>query len=93
MGLWDTIIGGLSNGNLLKGIGSVAGAWGSYETGKRSNKIAKEQLEFDRKQQAKADAKLEAAQAELDSALNNIYGQPKKKKKKDLSLAFESPAV
>lgn len=92
--MWGAIARGLksiaSSGELLKGVGAVANAWGSYDVGKRANKIAKEQLQYDRQRLAAQDRRRDKAQAELDIAVGDIYGQTKKKKNKkdDLSLAF-----
>ncbi len=101
MGFFDAIISGLSkagktvasNPELLKGVGAIANAWGSYEVGKKANKIALEQLAYDRARMAKENAAQEKAQAGLEGALSNIYGMPKKKKKDDLSNAWQVPVL
>ncbi|PID47326.1 MAG: hypothetical protein CR967_04625 [Proteobacteria bacterium] len=99
--MWGTIINGLStigsvasNPEFLEGVGTLAKAWGSYEVGRRANKIAKEQLAFDKEQLAKQNERQNQAQAELEGALESVYGTPKKKKKNnDLSLAYEASVL
>ncbi len=61
---------------------------------KESNKIAKEQLEYEKKKDKGVSDKQSQAQAELDGAMANVYGSKKKKAKKEtgsLSDAFANP--
>ncbi len=79
----------------IQGAGALASAWGTYEVGKESNKIAKEQLEYEKKKDKGVSDKQAQAQAELDGAMANVYGSKKKKATQEagsLSDAFENPS-
>lgn len=79
----------------IRGAGALASAWGSYKVGKESNKIAKEQLEYEKKKDKGVADKQAQAQAELDGAMANVYGSKKKKATQEvgsLSDAFENPS-
>jgi hypothetical protein len=81
-------------GSVLGGIGSLAGAWGSYNIGKKQNKLIEDQIGYGQKMDAITANKQGQAQAELDSGLANVYGTKKKKEDKvvgSLSDAFVSP--
>jgi len=83
-------------GSILGGIGSLAGAWGQYEVGKKQNKLIEDQIGYGQKMDAITANKQGQAQAELDSGLANVYGTKKKKEDKvagSLSDAFVSPVT
>jgi len=67
----------------LNGIGSLANAWGAYETGKERNKIAREALQYEKDQKAAADLRRETTQTGFDDAFNDVFTKKKKKKKDD----------
>lgn len=57
-------------GSTLKGIGSLAGAWGNYESGKAQNKMLKEQFDYAKKRDALVLAKLD----ERQDVINDAFG-------------------
>jgi hypothetical protein len=67
----------------LQGAGSLASAWGQYESNKKRNKILQQQLDYAKEQDALALAKQNKAQDNLDSAFSYSDLNPNKKKKKD----------
>jgi hypothetical protein len=88
MAIWDV-------GNILKGAGALAGAWGTYKAMSEQNDIAKEQLAYQKMLDKKASDNQLMAQTNLDDALLEVYNTEEKKKKKnkdnniDMSLAFD----
>jgi len=85
----------MASGSLwLQGIGSLAGAYGSYKVGKEQNKIERDKLKYEKAKDTITADKQAQAQAELDDAVANVYGTKKKKAKKttgSLSDAFTTP--
>ncbi len=112
MGFWESVAKGAGDvwdgtkeltkdvdwGNVAKGAGALAGAWGAYETGKEQNKILRENLAYEKSKDAITANKQSLAQNELNNALVDVYGkdeEDKKKKKKSadkLTDAFVAPA-
>ena len=41
--------------NLLKGVGSLAGAWATYKTGSEANKITRDNLDYQKELNTKAE--------------------------------------
>jgi hypothetical protein len=74
---WDAKDTGLA----MQGFGSLASAWGSYETDKQRNKLLKEQLDYEKSKDALANERLNMAQSELDDAFmdSDLFGKKKKK--------------
>lgn len=66
--MWESIVGTAGLGSALQGIGSLAGAWGQYESGKESNKLKKQQLEYEKSKDVLANSKLDAQQKSWDDA-------------------------
>ncbi len=86
----------MSLGLVLKGVGALASAYGSYKVGKESNKIAKEQMAYEKRKDKNVSDRQAQAQAELDGAMYSVYGAKKKKAKKEkdsLSTAFDTETV
>lgn len=83
-GMFDNWTAG-NTGQLLQGIGAVAGAWGSYESDKKRNKLLDKQFAYEQEKDANAQAKLDKAQLSLDSAFDSslFSGVNKKKKNAD----------
>lgn len=79
--------------DLLKGAGSLAGAWATYKTGSEANKITRDNLDYQKELNTKAEEKNTMAQNNLDSAIDDVYNNDKKKKKDDLSLAYGTPTT
>lgn len=80
-------------GTILQGVGALAGAWGSYEVGKKKNALMEEQLAYEKKKDQQVSDRQAQAQAELDGAMYNVYGTAKKKAKKEddsLSSAYDT---
>jgi len=68
----------------IQGLGSIAKAWGDYDTSKEKNKIAREALDYEKQQGINADIKTAQAQKNYDDAFAFVpMGVPKKKKKDD----------
>lgn len=87
MGLWD-----LNWGTVLQGTGALTSAWGNYTVGKEKNKIAEEQLAYEKQKDLAVSDRQAQAQAELDGAMSSVFGSAKKKAKKDedsLSSAYD----
>ncbi len=63
----------------IQGFGSLASAWGQYETDKKKNKLLENQLNYEKEKDALALAKMDTAQGNLDDAFAQ---SPLKKKKK-----------
>lgn len=81
-------------GDLLKGAGSLAGAWSTYKTGNEANKLTRENINYQKELNTKAEQKNDLAQSNLDSAIEDVYGSDKKKKKTtDVSLAYGTPST
>jgi hypothetical protein len=70
-------------GTILQGIGALAGAWGSYESEKKRNKLLDEQFKYEKSKDANAQAKLDKAQTSLDNAFENSMLNTTNKKKKN----------
>ena len=68
----------------IQGVGSLASAWGQYETGKTRNKLMQQQFDYQKSLDTKAFAKQDEAQKNLDDAFaDSDFNIKKKKKKKD----------
>jgi len=68
----------------IQGVGTLAGAWGQYETNKERNKLAREELDYQKQKDLAATAKYNTAQKNLDNAFDaSILNVNKKKKKYD----------
>ena len=68
----------------IQGLGSLAGAWGQYETDKQRNKLIKEEMDYKKSLDARAMAKEDLAQANYDNAFSvSSFNINKKKKKYD----------
>lgn len=85
--------------DILKGAGAILGAGATYYTGKEANKIEKKKLDYQIEQDKLVEDKVNQTQANLDTALENVYGTNKKKKSStttagvDLSLAYGTPST
>ena len=64
----------------IQGVGSLASAWGQYETGKEKNKLLKSQLQYEKDKDKIANAKMDTAQSNLEDAWENSTLNKKKKK-------------
>ena len=66
----------------IKGVGTLANAYGQYKTNTERNKIARQELDYMKAQDAKGEARLADAQTELDNAWDeDVFGTKKKKQK------------
>jgi hypothetical protein len=63
----------------IQGFGSIASAWGQYETDKQKNKLAKEQLDYEKQKDLAMNTKMDLAQSNLDDAFSNSALNKKKK--------------
>jgi len=67
----------------IQGIGSLASAWGQYETDKKRNKLIKEEMDYKKSLDKRVMEKEDKAQATLDDAFDsselNINNKKKKK--------------
>lgn len=70
-------------GSAIQGIGSLAGAWGSYESAKKANKLQKEQFDYEKSKDALALTKINEHQKNVDDAFSDFTLDGKKKKKAD----------
>jgi hypothetical protein len=64
-------------GGLLSGIGSLAGAWGQYNSNKKQNEMIKAQFNYEKQKDALANARA----TEDRQALKDAFATPTKKKK------------
>lgn len=84
---YDGIVNGISNlnakdvGSIVQGVGTVAGAWGSYEADKKRNQLLQDQMNYEKQKDQYAQSKLDKAQTSLDNAFDNSVLNPNKKKK------------
>lgn len=67
----------------IQGVGSLASAWGDYETNKKKNKLLQERLNYEKQKDTLANEKMALAQSNFDDAFANVDILAKKKKKKD----------
>lgn len=65
----------------MQAAGTVAGAWGQYESDKKRNKLLSEQFDYEKQKDKVAQGRLDKAQASLDDAFDNSILNPNKKKK------------
>ena len=79
---WDSKDTALS----IQGIGTIASAWGKYETDKTRNKLLKEQLDFEKARDVRANTRMDMAQKNYDDAFLPTPEMAKKKKKADGTL-------
>ena len=84
--------------DILKGAGSILQAGATAWTGKETNKLQKEMLNYQKEQDKLDENRLNQTQANLDNAVANVYGTEEEKKKKktsttDLSLAYGTPST
>lgn len=91
-------MGELSWLDILKGAGSILQAGATAWTGKETNKLQREVLDYQKEQDKLDENKLNQAQSNLDSAVANVYGVEDEKKKKkssatDLSLSYGTPST
>lgn len=91
-------MGELSWLDILKGAGSILQAGATAWTGKETNKLQREVLDYQKEQDKLDENKLNQAQSNLDSAVANVYGVEDEKKKKktsttDLSLSYGTPTT
>ena len=63
----------------IQGFGSLASAWGQYETDKKRNKLLQNQLNYEKEKDTLALAKMDAAQTNLDDAFSASLLKKKKK--------------
>ena len=68
---------------LVSGFGAVANAYGAYETGKKKNKIAQQQLDYEKQKDLAANLKMDTAQSNLEDAFSASTLGKKKKKNPD----------
>lgn len=78
MGLIDSLAG---IGSVVKGVGSLASAWGAYEMGQNRTKLLKDQLNYEKSKDAFAMSQLDKRQNNIDDAFG--VSEKKKKRKKD----------
>ena len=76
----------------VMGAGQIANAWGQYKTGKEANKIAKEQLAYEKEKDVAQSKMLSEAQVEVDTAIDNVFN-PKKKKTTDIATAYDTTST
>ena len=76
----------------IQGVGSLASAWGQYESDKKRNKLLQQQLDYEQKQNDLANQKQVQAQASLDNAFDtaDLNLNKKKKKKNPLDAAIDT---
>lgn len=87
---WSTA----NTGSLLQGIGSIAGAWGNYESEKKRNKMLEKQFAYEQEKDSNAKAKLDKAQSSLDNAFDNsLFADITKKKKNADGTDIIDPTV
>lgn len=83
-----------NTGSLLQGFGSIAGAWGNYQSEKERNKRLDQQFAYEQKKDANAAARLDKAQTSLDDAFNDsVFNTAIKKKKNADGTEIIDPAV
>lgn len=68
-------------GSIIQGAGTLAGAWGSYESDKKRNQLLQDQMNYEKQKDQYAQVKLDKAQTSLDDAFDNSVLNPNKKKK------------
>lgn len=87
MAWYDGITNGLSSlnakdvGTIMQGVGTLSGAWGSYEADKKRNQLLQDQMNYEKQKDQYAQSKLDKAQTSLDDAFDNSVLNPNKKKK------------
>lgn len=87
---WSTA----NTGSLLQGIGSIAGAWGNYESEKKRNDLLNQQFSYEKEKDANAKQKLDKAQSSLDNAFDNsVFNLATKKKKNADGTDIIDPTV
>lgn len=98
MAAWyDGITNGLSNlnakdvGSIMQGVGTLAGAWGSYESDKKRNQMLQDQMNYEKQKDQYAQGKLDKAQTSLDDAFDNSVLNPNKKKKSTTTVEVTDP--
>ena len=67
--------------DILKSAGSILQAGATAWTGKETNKLQKEVLNYQKEQDKLDENRLNQTQANLDTAVANVYGTEEKKKK------------
>jgi hypothetical protein len=77
--------------SLFQGVGTLASAWGQYESDKKRTKAMEEQLDYEKKKDKLALAKADEAQINLDDAFTS--SDLNKKKKIDPITGLELDAV
>ena len=76
--------------DILKGAGSILNAGATVYSGKQQNKLLKEELEYRKQRDTKSDARSDLVESNLDSAIENVYGEKKKKKTDGTTTADSS---
>lgn len=77
--------------DILKGAGSILNAGSTFYTGKQQSKIAKEELAYKKERDLKSDSKIDLVESNLDSAIENVYGNRKKKRTDDTATTGSTP--
>lgn len=76
--------------DILKGAGSILNAGATVYSGRQQNKLLKEELEYRKQRDTKSDARADLVESNLDSAIENVYGEKKKKKTDGTTTAVPS---
>lgn len=77
--------------DILKGAGSMLNAGATFYTGKQQSKIAKEELAYKKERDLKSDSKIDLVESNLDSAIENVYGDRKKKRTDGTATTGSTP--
>jgi hypothetical protein len=80
-------------GSIVQGVGSVLGAWGSYESDKKRNQLLDEQFKYEKSKDANAQAKLDKAQNSLDNAFDGSMLNTTNKKKKNADGTYSDGVI
>jgi hypothetical protein len=73
----------------IMGAGQIANAWGQYKVGKEANKLAREQLAYEKEKDVGFANKQAEAQAEFETGFDSVFN-PKKKKTTDIATAYDT---
>ena len=76
-------------GSIVSGVGSLAGAWGAYESGQERTKLLKNQLDYEKSKDAFVMAQFNKRQETIDDA----FGVNAKKKKREADGANIIPTA
>ena len=61
-------------GSTLKGVGSLAGAWGEYNLSNKLSKIEQQKLDYEKKKDQWMKDQFQKRQDNLDLAVENVFG-------------------